>query len=92
MGITKGIKMESIKTAISIDKSLFDQANALARKLKVSRSRLFVIALEDFIREQENRELLEKINAVYENEPDEAEKTLRRKSRKSHRRLIEGQW
>ena len=84
--------MESIKTAISIDKSLFDQANALARKLKVSRSRLFVIALEDFIREQENRELLEKINAVYENEPDEAEKTLRRKSRKSHRRLIEGQW
>jgi antitoxin MazE6 len=59
--------MESIKTAISIDKSLFAQANALARKLKVSRSRLFVIALEDFIREQENRELLEKINAVYEN-------------------------
>jgi antitoxin MazE6 len=84
--------MESIKTAISIDKSLFAQANALARKLKVSRSRLFVIALEDFIREQENRELLEKINAVYESEPDESEKTLRRKSRKSHRRLIEGQW
>ncbi len=84
--------MESIKTAISIDKSLFDQANALARKLKVSRSRLFVIALEDFIREQENRELLEKINAVYEKEPEESEKTLRRKSRKSHRRLIEGQW
>lgn len=84
--------MESVKTAISIDKALFAQANALARKLKVSRSRLFVIALEDFIREQENRELLEKINAVYENEPDEPEKILRRKSRKSHRRLIEGQW
>jgi metal-responsive CopG/Arc/MetJ family transcriptional regulator len=84
--------MESIKTAISIEKSLFAQANALARKLKVSRSRLFVLALEDFIREQENRELLEKINAVYENEPDETEKTLRRKARKSHRRLIEGQW
>ena len=84
--------MESIKTAISIDKSLFAQANALARKLKVSRSRLFVIALEDFIREQENRELLEKINAVYADEPDESEKTLRRKARKSHRKLIEGQW
>lgn len=84
--------MESMKIAISIDKALFAQANALARKLKVSRSRLFVIALEDFIREQENRELLEKINAVYENEADESEKTLRRKSRRSHRRLIEGQW
>ncbi len=84
--------MESIRIAISIDKALFVRANALARELKVSRSRLFVIALEDFIREQENRELLEKINAVYENEPDEPEKILRRKSRKSHRRLIEGQW
>ena len=84
--------MQSIKTAISIDKSLFAQANALARKLKVSRSRLFVLALEDFIQEQENRELLEKINAVYADEPDESEKVLRRKVRKSHRRLIEGQW
>lgn len=84
--------MESIKTAISIDKALFAQANALARKLKISRSRLFVIALEDFIREQENRELLEKINAVYEDAQDETERTIRRKSRRSHRRLIEGQW
>ena len=84
--------MESIKTAISIDKSLFAQANALARKLKVSRSRLFVLALEDFIQEQQNRELLEKINAVFADEPGESEKVLRRKSRKSHRRLVEGQW
>ena len=84
--------MESIKTAISIDKSLFAQANALARKLKVSRSRLFVLALEDFIQEQQNRELLEKINAVYADEPDEQEKIMRRKARRSHRRLIEGQW
>ncbi len=84
--------MESIKTAISIEKSLFTQANALARKMKVSRSRLFVLALEDFIHEQENRELLEKINAVYADEPDESEKKLRRKMRKSHRRLVEGQW
>jgi metal-responsive CopG/Arc/MetJ family transcriptional regulator len=84
--------METIKTAISIDKSLFAQANSLARKLKVSRSRLFVIALEDFIREQENRELLEKINAAYEDEPDQTEIRMRRKARKSHRKLVEGQW
>lgn len=84
--------MENIKTAISIRKSLFEQAETLAHKMKVSRSRLFVIALEDFIREQENRELLEKINAVYADRSDESEKTLRSKSRKSHRRLVEGQW
>ena len=84
--------MENMKTAISLNKSLFAQANILARKLKVSRSKLFVIALEDFIREQENRELLAKINAVYADEPDESEKLYRRHARKSHRRLVEGQW
>lgn len=86
------MKMESIKTAISIDKSLFAQANALARRLKVSRSRLFVMALEDFIRQQENRKLLEEVNEVYADEPGETERALLRKMRNSTRRLIEGQW
>lgn len=84
--------METVKTAISIDKSLFRQANALATKMKVSRSRLFVIALEDYMRQLESREILEKINAVYSGEPDEEEKELKRRIRKSHRRLVEGQW
>jgi len=84
--------MENMKTAISLNKSLFAQANLLARKLKVSRSRSFVIALEDFIREAENREFLEKINAVYGEESDEEEKRYRRYARKSYRRLVEGQW
>ena len=84
--------MQTVKTAISIDKSLFTQANALARSMKISRSRLFVIALEDYLRQQENREILAKVNAVYADEPDESEKELRRRTRKSHRRLIEGQW
>lgn len=84
--------METVKTAISINKSLFRQANALATKMKVSRSRLFVIALEDYMRQLESLEILEKINMVYTNEPDDDEKELKRKLRKSHRRLIEGQW
>lgn len=84
--------MENIKTAISIRKSLFTQADALARKLKVSRSHLFVLALEDFIREQENKDLLAKINAAYAGEPDKAEQILRRNSAKTHRRIVEGQW
>ncbi len=84
--------MESIKTAISIDKSLFTQANALARKMKVSRSRLFVIALENYMRQQENLKLLEEVNAVYTDEPSGKEKELLRRMRKSSRSLVEGQW
>jgi metal-responsive CopG/Arc/MetJ family transcriptional regulator len=84
--------MESVKTAISIDKSLFTQANALARKMKVSRSRLFVIALENYMRQQENRKLLEEVNAVYADGPSDEEQELLRRMRKSSRRLIEGKW
>ena len=84
--------MGSVKTAISIRKSLFEQAEDLAHKLKISRSRLFVLALEEYIRHQENRELLTQINAVYADEPDPVEQTLRRKARRTHRRIVEGEW
>ena len=84
--------MNSIKTAISIQKALFEQAEDLARKLKVSRSRLFALALEDYLRRQENQELLTQINAAYSSEPDSAEQTLRRKARRTHRRIVEGEW
>ncbi len=84
--------MENVKTAVSIQRSLFEQAEDLARKMKVSRSRLFVLALEDYIRRQQNQELLAQINAAYADEPDPAEESLRRKSRRSHRRIVEGEW
>jgi metal-responsive CopG/Arc/MetJ family transcriptional regulator len=84
--------MENIKTAISIQKAVFDQAEELARRMKVSRSRLFVLALEDYLRRNQNRELLAQINAAYADEPDPAERTLRRKSRRTHRRIVEGEW
>ena len=84
--------MQTIKTAISIQKSLFEQAERVARKMKVSRSRLFVLALEDYLHREQNRELLAKINAAYADAPDSAERTLRRKARSTHRRIVRGEW
>ena len=84
--------MQNIKTAISIHKSLFEQAEKIARKMKVSRSRLFALALEDYIHREQNRELLTKINAAYADEPDANEQTLRRKARRTHRRIVRGEW
>ncbi len=84
--------MQNVKTAISIQKSLFEQAEDLARKMKVSRSRLFVLALEEYIHRQRNRELRAQINAAYAGEPDPAEQTLRRRTKHSHRRMVEGEW
>jgi metal-responsive CopG/Arc/MetJ family transcriptional regulator len=84
--------MQAIKTAISIEKNLFDQAVIIARTMKVSRSKLFVIALQDFIEHQKNKEMLAQINAAYEDEPDASEQTLRKKVRRQHRRIVEGEW
>jgi len=84
--------MQNIKTAVSIHKSLFEQAEKIARKMKVSRSRLFALALEDYIHREQNRELLTKINAAYADEPDANEQTLRRKARRTHRRIVRGEW
>ncbi len=84
--------MQNVKTAISIEKSLFEQAEDLARKMKVSRSRLFVLVLEEYIHRQRNRELFAQINSAYAGEPDPAEQTLRRRTSHSHRRMVEGEW
>ncbi|MEW6664601.1 MAG: hypothetical protein AB1512_05200 [Thermodesulfobacteriota bacterium] len=84
--------MENIKTAISLRKNLFEQAEDLARRMNISRSRIFVLAMEEYLRRHENRDLLERINEAYADDPDPAEKTLRSKSRRSHRRVVEGQW
>ena len=85
--------MSNVKTAISIEKPLFDQAETLAQQMNVSRSRLYALALEDFIRRYENQLLLEQLNAAYdENASDLAEQDLQRRMRHLHQRIVEGEW
>ncbi len=50
----------TIKTAISIQKTLLDQAETLAQQLNISQSQLFGIALENFIENYESQALLDK--------------------------------
>jgi mRNA interferase MazF len=60
----------TIKTAISIKKTLFDQAEILAQELNISRSHLFGIALENFIKNVQSQAPLDEINKTCENQPD----------------------
>ncbi len=82
----------TIKTAISIDKTLFEQAEALAQQMNVSRSHLFVLAMENFIKHYQSRALLDQINAAYIDQPDPSEEKRLSRMRPSHRKLVEGQW
>jgi len=85
--------MANVKTDISLRKSLLEEAEAVAREMKVSRSRLFMMALEDFIQRHQNKKLLEKLNAAYQDdEPDEEERARLDQMRRYHRTLVEGEW
>ena len=82
----------TVKTAISLDGDLFRQAQSLARRMKVSRSRLFATAMEEFIERRRNQDLLQAINAACQTGEDPSEEKLRRSLLRQHRRLVQGQW
>ena len=84
--------MANVKTAISLQQSLFEQVDALAQEMEISRSRLFVLAVEAFIQRYQNRQLLEAINEAYADLPDPEEQALRRQMHQQHRQMVEGQW
>lgn len=84
------IIMEHVKTVVSLNRKLYEAGETLASELKISRSRLFALALEEFIRRRRSRRLLDRIRAAYEDPPDPSERALQRAMRRTHRRLIEG--
>jgi metal-responsive CopG/Arc/MetJ family transcriptional regulator len=84
--------MPNVKTAISLHESLFQQVEALAHEMHISRSHLFALAVEDFLHRHQNRQLLEAINAAYEDAPAPSEQTFQHRMRRQHRRIVEGEW
>ena len=84
--------MTTVKTAISLQKTLFDQVNELAEELHMPRSQLFAVAVEEFIERYESRKLLEALNEVYSDVPDQSEEALRQGMSRRHRQLVEGEW
>ena len=72
----------SVKTAISMKKELFQEVNKLAGEMHVSRSKLFVMAVQDFIKKNENQKLLSQINKAVSDYPDSEENKVHSKMRK----------
>ncbi len=57
--------MPYMKTAISIDKRLFSEAEKLSDKLHVSRSQFFSQAVEYMINKDESLDIIKRLNDVY---------------------------
>lgn len=80
--------MAHVKTAVSIEESLFREAESLAENMNVSRSKLFAAAISEFISKYKNQQLLAEINAVYDDAPDKQEKNKLEAMRDKQRQLL----
>lgn len=65
-----------MKTAISLPDPIFEEAEALAQKLGMSRSELYTEALKAYLRRYNREQILSKLNEVYSQEPSELDPVM----------------
>ena len=58
-----------MKTAVSVPDGLFQQAETAARRLRVSRSRLYSEALAEYLSRRQADAVTERLNAAYSRHP-----------------------
>ncbi len=84
--------MAKVKTAVSIQRELFQEIDSLAHKIHISRSRLFEKAVEDFLERQKSQRIFQQLDAAYNDAPDKKEKRWRREAKISHLKIMEEEW
>jgi len=67
-----------MKTAVSVPDELFRLAEAEAKKLRVSRSKLYATALEEYLDRKRSKSITERLNAVYSKQDSKLDPALER--------------
>jgi metal-responsive CopG/Arc/MetJ family transcriptional regulator len=67
-----------MKTAISLPDSVFEEAEALAQQLGMSRSELYTKALQVYLARYNRDQILLKLNQVYSRESSELDPAMAR--------------
>jgi len=80
--------MAHVKTAISLDESLFREAENWAGKLGVSRSQLFARAVEEYVRRHEDEDLVRRLNEAHADGPDEEDEEALRHGQALHAQML----
>ena len=60
--------MKTVKTAISIPDKVFRSADALAKRLGISRSELYTTAVTELLSKNQGRQVTARLDAVYAEE------------------------
>jgi predicted transcriptional regulator len=58
-----------MKTAVSVPDDLFRLAEVAARRLRVSRSKLYATAISEFLNRQQGSAVTDRLNEVYARRP-----------------------
>jgi antitoxin MazE6 len=72
-----------MKVALSIPDELFATAETLSKRLGLSRSRLYAMALADYVAKHRGRKTTDRLNAVYADQPSRLDGAVRRAQRRS---------
>jgi len=67
-----------MKTAISLPDAVFEQAEALAQQLGLSRSELYTKALQSYLKRHNREQIMLKLNQVYGTESSELDPVMAR--------------
>ena len=78
----------TVKTSISLSRSLVENVESLARELNISRNQLLSIAIQEFIERQETKRMVAAINEAYKDLPDEEDRAIQREIQEYHRKLM----
>jgi predicted transcriptional regulator len=67
-----------MKTAISVPDDLFRLAEATARRLRISRSRLYATAISEFLNRQQGSAITQRLDEAYSRRPAKVDSALHR--------------
>jgi metal-responsive CopG/Arc/MetJ family transcriptional regulator len=81
-----------MKTAISINDELLNETDRVARELRVMRSRLVSIALQSWLRERRQDEMIEQLNRVYSEKPAPGDARTLKNMKRKFRATIKDRW
>ncbi len=82
--------MATIKTAISIERPIFEQMDILAKDLEISRSHLFSLAALEYLQHHKNNKLLQSLNEAYNDLPET--ELIVAEMRPGHYKMVKDQW
>ena len=81
-----------MKTAVSVNAGLLREADRAAKQLGLSRSRLFSVALESYLRNRRHQEIIERLNRAHSGEPDTGEQRVRAAMKGRFAATVKDRW